>query len=467
MALEQVIFSSLLYREDYGRKVIPFLKSEYFQDPSDRVLFDLIDNYVGKYNRFPNKEALAIELGNISINQQTYDSANETLSSLQNNETTDLDWLTDQTEKFCQEKAVYNALMKSIQILDGKDEKLNKGMVPQLLAESLAVSFDTNIGHDYFDDAAGRYEYYIRTEDRIPFALHYMNLITKGGFAKKTLNILMAGTNVGKSLAMCNFAASNLLMGKNVLYITMEMAEEEIAKRIDANVLDIPMDDFEKLPENIFQKKIERIKGKTAGKLIVKEYPTSSAGAANFRHLLNELRLKKNFTPDIIYIDYLNICMSSRVKQGGSVNSYTYIKAIAEELRALAVEFNAPIVSATQTTRGGFSNSDMDITDISESFGLAATADFLVGLITSEELQSLNQLMVKQLKNRYADKSRYTRFVIGIDRAKMRFYDVEESSQDLVDDNKPVMDKTEFGNRDDNRNKKKSKFDLNAFEGFK
>jgi hypothetical protein len=426
----------------------------------------LIDAYVGKYNRFPNVEALVIELNAISVNQQVYDSANETLSSLENNETTDIEWLTDQTEKFCQEKAVYNALMKSIQILDGKDEKINKGMVPQLLAESLAVSFDTNIGHDYFEDSQERYEYYIRTEDRIPFSLHYMNLITKGGFAKKTLNILMAGTNVGKSLAMCNFAASNLLLGKNVLYITLEMAEEEIAKRIDANVLDIPMDDFEKLPENIFQKKIERIKGKTTGKLIVKEYPTSSGGAANFRHLLNELRLKKNFTPDIIYIDYLNICMSSRVKQGGSVNSYTYIKAIAEELRALAVEFEVPIVSATQTTRGGFSNSDMDITDISESFGLAATADFLVGLITSDELQSLNQLMIKQLKNRYADKSRYTRFVIGIDRAKMRFYDVEESSQDLVDD-KPIMDKTEFGNRDDDRNKKKSKFDLQSFEGFK
>ena len=378
MALERVIFSSLIYREEYGRKVIPFLKSEYFHDPSDKVLFDLIDAYVGKYNRFPNVEALAIELNAISVNQQLYDSTNETLSSLENNETTDIEWLTDQTEKFCQEKAVYNALMKSIQILDGKDEKINKGMVPQLLAESLAVSFDTNIGHDYFENSQERYEYYIRTEDRIPFSLHYMNLITKGGFAKKTLNILMAGTNVGKSLAMCNFAASNLLLGKNVLYITLEMAEEEIAKRIDANVLDIPMDDFEKLPENIFQKKIERIKGKTAGKLIVKEYPTSSGGAANFRHLLNELRLKKNFTPDIIYIDYLNICMSSRVKQGGSVNSYTYIKAIAEELRALAVEFEVPIVSATQTTRGGFCLT-LDTKVETENKGICNLSDVVVG----------------------------------------------------------------------------------------
>lgn len=465
MAFEKVIFSNLVFREEFGRKTLPFLKPEYFQDRADKTLFELIEQYVQKYNRFPTQETLLVDNEQKhGSDQGLYESVQGTIKSLEFDPETELDWLLDKTEKFCQEKAVYNGIMKSIQILDNKDQKLTKEAIPKILSDALAVSFDTSIGHSFLDDAGSRFDFYHRKEVRVPFNLEYFNAITKGGLPQKTLNVALAGTGVGKTLFMCHCAAGNLLDGKNVLYITMEMAEERIAERIDANLLDVTVDELEILPRDAYEKKIARVKSKTTGKLIIKEYPTSSAGSANFRHLLNELKLKKNFIPDIIYIDYINICASSRIKYTSSVNSYTYVKAIAEELRGLAVEFCVPIVTATQTTRSGYSNSDVDLTDTSESFGLPATADFMFALITSEELESLSQLMVKQLKNRYNDPSRNKRFVIGVDRSKMRLYDVDESAQDLIDD-KPVMDKTDFGERDSDFFKKRSKFGK-KMEGF-
>lgn len=467
MAFERVIFSNLVFREEYGRKTLPFLKPEYFQDRADKTLFELIETYVQKYNRFPTQETLLIDNEQKhGTDQSLYESVQGTIKSLEFDPETELDWLLDKTEKFCQEKAVYNGIMKSIQILDNKDQKLTKEAIPKILSDALAVSFDTSIGHSFLDDAGARFDFYHRKEVRVPFNLEYFNAITKGGLPQKTLNVALGGTGTGKTLFLCHFAAGNLLDGKNVLYITMEMAEERIAERIDANLLDVTVDELEILPRDAYEKKIARVKSKTTGKLIIKEYPTSSAGSANFRHLLNELKLKKNFTPDIIYIDYINICASSRIKYTSSVNSYTYVKAIAEELRGLAVEFCVPIVTATQTTRSGYSNSDVDLTDTSESFGLPATADFMFAIITSEELESLNQLMVKQLKNRYNDPSRNKRFVVGVDRSKMRLYDVDESAQDLIDD-KPVMDKTDFGERDSDFFKKRSKFGSKSLEGFK
>lgn len=466
MAFERVIFGNLIHREEFGRKVIPFLKREYFQDAGDGILFDLVESYVHKYNRFPTKETLSIDLENkTGVDTNLYQMTDNVIQELTCDPDTDLEWLVEKTEKFCQEKAVYNAIMKSIQILDNKDEKHGKGSIPQILSDALGVSFDSNIGHNWLDDSDSRYEFYHRKESRVAFNLEYFNLITKGGLPNKTLNIILAGTGVGKSLAMCSFAAGNLLDGKNVLYITLEMAEERIAERIDANLLDVTMDDLGMLSKEIYDKKINKVKSKTTGKLIVKEYPTSSAGSANFRHLINELKLKKNFKPDIIYVDYLNICASSRMKYTANMNSYTYVKAIAEELRGLAVEFNVPIVSATQTTRSGFSNSDVGLEDTSESFGLPATADFMFALITSEELEGLNQLMVKQLKNRYNDLASHRRFVVGVDRSKMKLYDVDQSEQDLIDEDKPLMDKTTFGSQDEERNKPKSKF-RKKFEGF-
>lgn len=466
MQFEKVIFGNLIGREDYGRKVIPFLKPEYFQDRIDRTLFELIETYVGKCNKFPTTETLLIDLDTKSgIDQDFHDSLQSAITELSHDPKTDLDWIVDKTEKFCQEKAVYNGIMQSIQILDNKEEKHTKEAIPKILSDALGVSFDTNIGHNFIDDAESRYEFYHRKESRVPFNLDYFNAITKGGLSKKTLSVCLAGTGVGKSLFMCHCAAGNLLDGKNVLYITMEMAEERIAERIDANLLDVTIDELATIPFDAFQKKIAKIKNKTTGKLIIKEYPTSTAGSANFRHLLNELKLKKNFEPDIIYIDYINICASSRVKYTASVNSYTYIKAIAEEIRGLAVEFNVPIVTATQTTRSGSTSSDVELTDTSESFGLPATADFMFAIINSEELESLSQLMVKQLKNRYTDPAKHRRFVIGVDRSKMRLYDVDESAQDLVDD-KPVMDKSEFGERDSDFFKKRSKFGSKKMDGF-
>ena len=468
MAIETTILSNLVFNEEYARKVIPFLKDDYFSNQKDRTVFKLITEYVNNYNAFPSKEALAIDLSNKDgISEESFKQSKELISALTQDTETKIDWLLDQTEKFCQDKAIYNAIMASIGILDDRTGKTSKGAIPQILSDALAVSFDTHIGHDFIEDADTRYEFYHTKEVRIPFDLDYFNKITQGGLPKKTLNIALAGTGVGKSLFMCHCAAANLLKGLNVLYITLEMAEERIAERIDANLLDVTIDELKILPKDVYDKKIARVKNKTTGKLIVKEYPTACAGSANFRHLLNELKIKKNFVPDIIYIDYLNICMSSRIKHGANVNSYTLIKAIAEELRGLAVEFNVPIVSATQTTRSGYSNSDVGLEDTSESFGLPATADFMFALVKqSEEMADLNQIVVKQLKNRYGDPNINSRFIVGVDRSKMRLYDVENSAQeDLLDG--PVMDNTKFGNEDNERSKPKSKFDRSKFEGFK
>jgi len=467
MQIENTIFSNLLFNEDYARKTIPFLKEEYFSNQADKVLFSLISEYVHKYNAFPSKEALAIDLSNkVGVSELTFKEVADNISKLDIDKDTKLDWLIDQTEKFCQEKAVYNAIMQSIQILDDKKTTEGKGSIPKILSDALGVSFDPHIGHDFIDDADSRFEFYHKKEVRLPFDLEYFNKITGGGLPKKTLNICLAGTGVGKSLFMCHLAASHLLQGYNALYITLEMAEERIAERIDANLLDVTLDDLKVIPKDIYDKKIDRVKGKTAGKLIIKEYPTASAGSANFRYLINELKIKRNFTPDVIFIDYLNICSSSRIRHGANVNSYTLVKAIAEELRGLAVEFNVPIISATQTTRSGYSNSDLGLEDTSESFGLPATADFMFGLSTSEELEALGQIMVKQLKNRYNDPGNNRRFVLGIDRAKMRLYNVEQSAQDLTDD-RPVMDNGKFMSEDTERTKKASKFDKAKFAGFK
>ena len=468
MSIEQTILSNLVYNEAYGRKVIPFLKDEYFSDVPIRTVYQLIDAYVKQYNAFPSKEALAIDLSNrVGTPENVFKSSKDIVESLSFDKDTQVEWLVTQTEKFCQEKAVYNAIMSSIQILDDRDGKISKGAIPQILSDALGVSFDTNIGHDFIEDADARYEFYHTKENRIPFDLDYLNKITGGGLPNKTLNIILAGTGVGKSLMMCHMSAANLMVGKNVLYITMEMAEERISERVDANLLDVPLDQLKVIPKDIYDKKMDKIRKKTQGKLIVKEYPTASVGSANFRHLLNELKLKKKFVPDIIYIHYLNICTSSRIKHGAQVNSYTLIKAIAEELRGLAVEFNVPVVSATQTTRSGYSSSDLELGDTSESFGLPATADFMFGISTSEKLDELGQIMVKQLKNRYGDPSTNRRFVVGVDRSRMRLYDVEQSAQDDIMEDRPVMDNGHFMTEDTERNKPRQKFTKDVFAGFK
>ena len=471
MRIEHIIFGNLIENEEYGRKVIPFLKEEYFTDTVDRKIFSIIHEYVGKYNNFPTKSAVEIDLNDVGgLSDDQFKTAKEVVSGLDKSEDRDVAWLVDNTEKFCKDKALYNALMQSIQIVDdSKKDSISVGSIPQILTDALGVSFDSHIGHDFLNDAPERYEFYHRKEVRIGFDIDYFNKITQGGLPRKTLNIALAGTGVGKSLFMCHGAAHNLMAGQNVLYITLEMAEERIAERIDANLLGVTLTDLKDLPQAIYYKLIGRVKERAKGKLIVKEYPTACAGAANFRHLLNELKIKKNFIPDIIYIDYLNICASSRIKPGSNVNSYTYIKAIAEELRGLAVEFNVPIVSATQTNRSGFSNSDVGLEDTSESFGLPATADFMFALITSEELRQLNQIMVKQLKNRYGDPSVHKRFVIGVDYSKMRLYNVEASAQvDIVkDDDRPVFDNSASGYRMENESKPVSKFEKIKFAGFK
>jgi replicative DNA helicase len=445
--IENAIFSGLVYNEQYLRKVLPFIKTEYFQSRIEKVLFDLIVSYVDKYGNPPTKVAIDVELDNfVGLSEEENKQLRSKIQEIEE-QPVDLDWLIDQTEKFCQDKAVYNAIMESIQILDGKG-KTSKGAIPEILSDALAVSFDTAVGHDFIDDFEKRYEFYHVTEKRVPFDLDYFNTITKGGIPVKTLNIALAGTGVGKSLFMCHCAATNLMQNLNVLYITLEMAEEKIAERIDANLLNEPLDTISILPKDVYEKKIERVRSKTKGKLIIKEYPTASAGAAHFRHLLNELKIKRAFTPDIIYIDYLNICTSSRLKYGSNVNSYTYIKSIAEELRGLAVEAGVPIVSATQTTRAGFTSTDLGLEDTSESFGLPATADFMFALISTEELQDLGQIMVKQLKNRYNDPAMHRKFVVGVDRSKMRLYNVEQVAQDDIVDDTPVFDKSDFGKRD-------------------
>ena len=454
--IEKTIISHLVFNEAFARKTLPFLKDEYFHNQHEKTVYKLIDTYVKKYNSTPTKEVLHIELKNKEGLSETIYKDSKVLIDDLTVENTEVQWLLDSTEKFCQEKAIYNAIMASIKILDDKTGSSSTGSIPNLLSDALGVSFDVSIGHDYFANADDRFDFYHRKEEHIPFDLELLNKITKGGLVRKTLNIALAGTGVGKSLFMCHCASYNLTQGKNVLYITMEMAEEKIAERIDANLLDVTVDELSILPKDSYDKKITRLREKTLGKLIIKEYPTASAGSAHFRHLLNELRIKRNFIPDIIYIDYLNICSSSRIKSGANVNSYTYIKAIAEELRGLAVEFNVPVVSATQTTRGGYGNSDVELTDTSESFGLPATADLMFALISTEELEDLGQLMLKQLKNRYNDPTLHRRFVVGIDRAKMRLFDVDSSEQTLQDD-KPVFSKSSFGQGIDAERKDKLK----------
>ena len=462
MRIEQKILSNLVYDEQYCRKVIPFLKKEYFSDRKETIVASEIVNFFNKYNKPATKEILSIEVSNRKdLNDKELAEIDEYINNLSIQPVNE-DWMLTNTEKFCKDRAVYNAILASIKIIDGNDKQHTQDAIPTILSDALAVSFDNHIGHDYLDDHNERYDFYHRVEEKIAFDLEMFNKITKGGLSKKTLNIALAGTGVGKSLFMCHVAGACLNQGLNVLYITMEMAEERIAERIDANLLNLTMDELKVIDKDIYENRISKITNKTKGKLIIKEYPTASAHAGHFRALLEELKLKREFRPDIIFIDYLNICSSQRMKQGGSINSYTYIKSIAEELRGLAVEYNVPIVSATQTTRSGFTNSDPGLEDTSESFGLPATADFMFALVSNEELEGLNQIIVKQLKNRYNDPSFYKRFVIGIDRAKMKLYDVEASAQTgLADagqeDDTPMFDKSNFGRRQK----------AEGFEGFK
>ena len=454
--VEFLILRNLLYNEEYLRKVLPFIKSEYFEDTNQKIVFEEIVSFVQEYNKLATKEILCIEVENRKdITDTSFKEIVHLIDNL-NDVPIELNWIVDTTEKWCRDRAIYLALMESIHIADGKDEKKNRDSIPSILSDALAVSFDNHVGHDYLEDYEQRYESYHKKEEKLEFDLEFFNKITKGGLPNKTLNIALAGTGVGKSLFMCHVAASILLQGKNVLYITLEMAEERIAERIDANLLNVPIQEISELPKQIFENKVTNLAKKTQGTLIIKEYPTASAHSGHFKSLLNELALKKSFKPDIIFIDYLNICASSRYKGNLSVNSYSYIKAIAEELRGLAVEFNVPIVSATQTTRSGYGSSDVELTDTSESFGLPATADLMFALISTEELEGLGQILVKQLKNRYNDPTIHKRFVIGIDRAKMRLYDCEQSAQDDILDNK----KEEEYDYEERKPKK-------SFEGFK
>ena len=433
--IETTILRNLIYDEEFSRKVIPFIELDYFEQRTEKVIFEEISKFIVKYGSSITTEALTIQLEDRDDLTETEIKESRDIVSLFTDNSVDGQWLVDTTEKWCRDRAIYLALMESISLADGKDDKKGRDAIPSILSNALAVSFDNHIGHDYLEDYEDRYESYHRKEERIEFDLDLFNKITKGGIPNKTLNIALAGTGVGKSLFMCHVASSVLLQGKNVLYITLEMAEEKIAERIDANLLNVNIQNITDLPKAMFEKKVHKLKKKTEGELIIKEYPTASAHAGHFKALLNELSLKKSFKPDIIFIDYLNICASSRYKAGSNVNSYSYIKAIAEELRGLAVEANVPIVSATQTTRSGFASSDVDLTDTSESFGLPATADLMFALISTEELEGLNQIMVKQLKNRYNDPTIYKRFVIGIDRAKMRLYDCEQKAQEDIIDN--------------------------------
>jgi replicative DNA helicase len=455
--VEFLILRNLLHSEEYIRKVIPFVKAEYFEDTNQRIVFEEILKFVEEYNQPATAEVLCIETEKRKdINDTSFKEITHLIECLED-VPTEFNWLIDTTEKWCRDRAIYLALMESIHIADGNDEKKNRDSIPTILSDALAVSFDTHVGHDYLVDYEKRYESYHRKEEKIEFDLEYFNKITKGGLPNKTLNIALAGTGVGKSLFMCHVASSVLLQGRNVLYITLEMAEERIAERIDANLLNVPIQDIAELPKSMFETKVNNLAKKTQGTLIIKEYPTASAHAGHFKSLLNELALKKSFRPDIIFIDYLNICSSSRFRGGSNVNSYTLVKSIAEELRGLAVEFNVPIVSATQTTRSGYGSSDVELTDTSESFGLPATADLMFALISTEELEELGQILVKQLKNRYNDPTIHKRFVVGIDRAKMRLYDCEQKAQeDILDNGK----EEEYDYHEENKPKK-------SFEGFK
>ena len=438
--IEYQILQGLVNDEDYTRQVMPFVKEEYFNQPDQKLAFKVIGQYFEKYNALPAPEALLIEINSVGgFDEKTVKSAVDIVSSFEGKEVDE--WLIDQTETFCQDKAIYNAIMSGINIIE-KDPD-GKGQLPGLLQEALQVSFDNSVGHDFIEDADNRYDFYHQAEVRVPWDIDLLNKITKGGIPNKTLNIVMAGTGVGKSLFMCHMAAANVLEGKNALYITLEMAEERIAERIDANLLDVTMEELNIIPKTAYEKKMNRLKDRCTGKLVIKEYPTASANSNHFRHLLQELRTKKNFKPDVIYIDYLNICASFRIRGGANAGSYAIVKAIAEELRGLAVEFNVPIISATQTNRSGFSSSDIGLEDTSESFGLPATADFMLAISQTEELDQLNQYMVKQLKNRYADPSFHRRFVVGVDKSKMRLFDVEQSAQKELVDDTPLFDRSQ------------------------
>jgi replicative DNA helicase len=467
--IERTTLSNLVFNEEYCRKVLPFIKPDYFDIKEEQVVFNEIVNFVDKYKRIPTQISLEIEVeSRKDLTEDQHKNIVEIIKTLDSTKV-DMEWLVDTTEKFCKDKAIYNAIVEGISIIDGKDKNRGADSIPSILTDALAVCFDNAVGHDYFDDSEKRFDFYHRVEERIPFDLDFFNKITKGGLPTKTLNIALAGTGVGKSLFMCHMAANCMSQGKNVLYITLEMAEERIAERIDANLMNVSMEDLHDLPKNMFDSKIESIAKKTNGKLIIKEYPTASAHSAHFRGLIKELAIKRSFKPDMIFIDYLNICASSRLKGASNVNSYTYIKSIAEELRGLAVECDVPIMSATQTTRSGFTSSDLGLEDTSESFGLPATADFMFALISNEELEGLNQIVVKQLKNRYNDPTVNKRFVLGIDRSKMRLYDVENKEQeDLVDSGQtPVFDNTPMGGNNKFLKKKLEMLKEPNYEDFK
>jgi replicative DNA helicase len=451
MRIEQKILASLIHNEEYCRKVAPFVEPSYFQERLEKVVAEEALGFFSKYNKLPTQDIIKIELNNRKdITDKELQEAQRIVDML-HKDRTDETWLIENTEKFCKDRSVYNAILESIKIIDGKDTKLTQDSIPKILQDALSISFDQHVGHNYLADANERYDFYHRKEEKVAFDLDMLNKITSGGMSKKSLNVVLAGTGAGKSLFMCHVASSTLMQGRNVLYITMEMAEEKIAERIDANLMNLSMDELKVVDRAAFTNRVDKISKKTQGKLIIKEYPTASAHSGHFRALLEEIKGKLDFIPDLLIIDYLNICSSARLKMGASVNSYMYIKSIAEELRGLAVEYNIPILTATQTTRGGFNNSDVELTDTSESFGLPATADLMIALIRSEELDELNQIMVKQLKNRYADPSYYKRFVIGVDRSKMKLYDCEESAQtgltDSGQDTGPIFDKSNFGKR--------------------
>jgi len=461
--IETIILQNLLHDDAFMRKVIPFIKRDYFTDNNEQKIYDQIKSFIDEYNSVPNKDALIVAFQNDkTLNDDQYKDIISYVNELEKSEHNS-DWLLKETEKFCKDKAIYNAILNSISIIDGRNKSLSTDGIPQLLQDALAVCFDNAVGHDYIDNSDQRYDFYHKVESRIPFDIDYLNKITNGGLPNKTLNVVLAGTGVGKSLFMCHVASSVLSQGKNVLYITLEMAEERIAERIDANLMNITMDQLKDLPKPLFDNRMEKIKQKTNGKLIIKEYPTTGAHVGHFKSLLNELQLKRQFKPDIIIVDYLNICASSRFKAGANINSYTLIKSIAEELRGLAVEENLPILSATQTTRGGYGNTDVELTDTSESFGLPATVDLMFALIATEELDQLNQIMVKQLKNRYNDPTINKRFVVGIDRARMKLYDLEQTAQKGLSDSGIKIDEDKLDTYDMSSIFKKSR----DFSGIK
>ncbi len=459
--MEDVIIGNLIHNEEYTRKVIPFIQEDYFSEQSSKIVYKLIASHIGKYNKQPTKEVIHVELENMELIEPVYNASVALISKLEPDNKSDLKWLIDSTEKWAQDRALYNAIMRAVKVYDGSDKDMGRGTLPQLMSDALGVSFETSIGHDYIDDWEKRYEFYTENKRRLPFNIEILNKITDGGLFGKTLTVMVAPTGVGKSLVLCDLAASYYSNGKNVLYITLEMSEEETSQRIDANLMGIDIGMVSKMPKDVFEKKINKIREKTAGKLIIEEFPTAAGNVNHFRHLLNELALKKKFRPDVIFIDYINICSSARLKNGGNHNSYTIVKSIAEEIRGLAIEYDVPILTATQTNRSGATDSDYEIDQIAESFGIAHTADLVLGIIRTEELDNLDQVLFKQLKNRYNDLNYYRRFVVGIDRAKMRLFDTDNSAQDKVSNetspDNPVFDKGKFSEDGKNDRKKKLK----------